>query len=368
MLDDFLRVGRKARGVQVAFADTTPAGTPPERPFIVPVFLPQAGCPHQCAFCNQHTIAARQSPQGDLAALAGAVDRFLAYRHRRQGIRQLAFYGGNFLGQAPAHVRRYLDWATTYVRRDAVDNLRFSTRPDTISPAILALIRNDPVQTIELGVQSMDDRVLAQARRGHRARDTIQAVSRLNAAGYDIGLQIMTGLPGSSPEQDEASAAAIVALKPSFVRIYPTLVLAGSPLAADYRAGRYEPPTLEAGIDLAARLWLMFTAAGIRVVRLGLQDNPALADPANVLAGPYHPAFGEQVLGRVFRAMAETALNHWGPAATRVRLRVNPRRLSMMTGPHRCNGIKLREAFRLDELRIVADADLGRNELEVDNL
>jgi histone acetyltransferase (RNA polymerase elongator complex component) len=249
-----------------------------------------------------------------------------------------------------------------------VDSLRFSTRPDTIAPSILALIRNDPVRTIELGVQSMDDRVLDRARRGHRAQDTIGAVAELRAAGYEIGLQIMTGLPGSSPKQDEASAAAVVALKPAFVRIYPTLVLAGSALAADYRAGRYAPPSLDASIELAARLWLTFTAAGIRVVRLGLQDSPALADPANVLAGPYHPAFGEQVLSRVFRAMAATALNHWTPADARVRLRVNPRRLSVMTGTHRCNCLALRKAFRLDAVRIVADTDLGANELEVDNL
>lgn len=352
----------------MAYEDKRPAATARQRPFVIPVFLPQAGCPHRCVFCNQHTITGESHQNDGPSVLSGFVHKFLKFRRRHRGTTQLAFFGGNFLGLAPDRVRRYLDWATTLVRRGDVDNLRFSTRPDTIVAENLALIREYPVRTIELGAQSMDDQVLIQSRRGHPAKDTIQAVRQLKMEGYEIGLQIMTGLPGDSPARAITTAEAVIALAPAFVRIYPTLVLAGSPLAADHAAGRYHPLKLADSIDLVARMWLMFTAAGIRVVRMGLQDGSCLADRRHLLAGPYHPAFGEQVLSRVFRSMAEAGLKHSRPpAARRLALRVNPRRLSVMTGPRRGNLVRLREAYHLDEVRVTADPTLPLNQLEVDN-
>lgn len=213
----------------------------------------------------------------------------------------------------------------------------------------------------------MDDRVLSAARRGHRATDTSRAVAQLSACGYEIGLQIMTGLPGDTPARAMATVEAVIDLKPAFVRIYPTLVLAGSRLATDYHAGRYHPPGLAGSLDLVARLWMRLMAAGIRVIRMGLQDSPALADRAMRLAGPYHPAFGEQVRGRIFRAMAAAALNNARPATGHVMLKVHPRRVSVMTGPHRQNLVQLQKTYRLDGIRVAADQTLGHNQLEVDN-
>ena len=365
MVIDLLRIDLNANGCRVVYEDNRPARA---RPFIIPVFLPQAGCPHRCAFCNQPTITGNISQHEDLAELSRHVDQFLKFRCPRRDTSQLAFFGGNFLGMAPKRVRRFLDWAAIFVRRGDVDNLRFSTRPDTITTEALTLIQQSSVRTIELGAQSMDDRVLSRSRRGHSAMDTIRAVSRLKGEGYEIGLQIMTGLPGDSPASAIATTEAIIALAPAFVRIYPTLVLAGSPLAADHAAGRYRPTSLNESIDLVARMWLMFTAAGIRVVRMGLQDGPALSDGRHLRAGPHHPAFGEKVLSRVFRSMAAAGLHHAPPPAGRAVLRVNPCRLSVMTGERRRNLNRLREVHHLDKLRVRADPTLALNQLEVDNL
>ncbi len=369
MLTDFLHVSRGGRGTRVVYLDKSPPLLPGKRPFVVPVFLPQAGCPHQCAFCNQGIIAGTRLRRKDLAALSDMVDRFLTFRRPQRGDAQLAFFGGNFLGMTPAQICRLLQWAATYVQRGQIDSLRLSTRPDTVSPDSLALIRETPVRTVELGVQSMDDRVLARSQRGHQASDTKRAVALLRQAGYEIGLQIMTGLPGDTHAATSATIEAIIALAPDFVRIYPTLVLAGSPLADAYTAGRYQPPSLDESIDLVARLWLMLTAAGIRVARMGLQAEPGLADGANVLAGPYHPAFGERVLGHVFQTMAAAALTHAAPArGVRIALRVNPRRRSVMTGPGRRHIAYLRDRFHLADVRVLDDDGQPLNQLEVDNL
>ncbi len=368
MVFDLLRVHRQLNGCRVAYTDTRPARAARQRPFIIPVFLPQAGCSQRCVFCDQHAIIGESCRNDDPERHTGFVRKFLKFRRRHRGTTQLAFFSGNFLGLAPHRVRRHLDWAAGFVRQGDVASLRFSTRPDTITPETLASIREYPVRTIELGAQSMNDQVLSCSRRGHTAKDTIRAVAQLKRGGYEIGLQIMTGLPGDSPAGAITTAKAVMALAPAFVRIYPTLVLAGSPLAADYAAGRYHPLKLADSIDLVARIWLMLAAAGIRVVRMGLQSSPGLADRRNLLAGPYHPAFGEQVLSHVFRSMAQTGLDHWAPTAgRRFTLRVNPRRLSIMTGPQRGHLVQLREANNLAGLRVTADLTLALNQLEVDN-
>ncbi len=365
---DLLQVHRQAHGTQVVYADRTMPRASDRRPFVIPVFLPQAGCPHQCAFCNQATIADSANRDFDQAAFDALVERFITYQRREPDVTQLAFYGGNFLGLEADRMRRYLDWAAVYVQRGMVDSLRFSTRPDTISPASLALIQDDAIRTVELGVQSMDDRVLKKSQRGHQARETVRAVSLLKRASYEIGLQIMTGLPGDTRDSALATVEAVVDLAPAFVRIYPLLVLAGSPLAADYAAGRYQPSNLAESIDLVARMWLMLTAAGIRVIRMGLQDGPGLANPDKVLAGPHHPAFGERVMGHIFRNMADTALNHAPPASGCAALRVNPRRLSVATGPRRRHLAHLKKTHRLVSLKVAGDERLPLNQLEVDNL
>ncbi|MBL0715974.1 MAG: radical SAM protein [Desulfosarcina sp.] len=359
-------LSRKGNCVRVSFKDKTPARSLSERPFIIPVFLPQAGCPHRCIFCNQHVITGTEPRDDDPATLSDSVRRFLRYRSARHPVAQIAFFGGNFLGLPPDRVRRHLDCAAEYVHRGDVDSLRFSTRPDTISADTLRMIRAYPVGTVELGVQSMDNHVLELSRRGHRAGDTIRAVAQLKTAGYDVGLQIMTGLPGDTVRRTETTAAGVIALVPAFVRIYPTLVLAGSPLAHAFKTGRYRPASLEDSVRLVARLWLMFAAAGIRVVRMGLQAAPSLTDPANLLAGPYHPAFGERVLSCIFHDMADAALARL--PSERVRLRVNPRRLSVMTGHRKSTRARLQYAHNLHDLRVLADETLPSNQLEVDKV
>jgi len=214
----------------------------------------------------------------------------------------------------------------------------------------------------------MDDRVLVQARRGHDAQTTRTAVAHLREAGYEIGLQMMIGLPGDTAEGALATAQAIADLHPAFVRIYPTLVLPGSDLAADFRAGRYRPMTLEACVALTCRLLRLFNARGIRVARMGLPIETRPRDAGSLLAGPHHPAFGELVYNRLYLELATAALSHARGRGRRVRLKVNPKRLSALTGQNRGNIRLLQRCFELQEVLVAPDVDLPLNRLEVDML
>jgi len=338
------------------------------RPFIVPVFIPSSGCQHRCAFCNQTAITGVKPYRLSRSAIEPSIQKYLSFVRDRQRPVQIAFYGGNFLGLPEQQVRDLLEVAAAHVTRGDATSIRFSTRPDTITDSTLAIIRRFPVSTIELGLQSMDDRVLALSRRGHTADSTVGAARLVKSAGYALGLQMMTGLPGDTPPGALQTAAKMVSLEPDFVRIYPTLVLEHSPLAEKLRAGAFIPATLEETITLVSRLFLIFTASRIRVIRMGLQADDTLASAGTILAGPYHPAFGEHVYSRVFYRLAKAALGrHQDPHHTR-RILVHPRHLSRMIGAGRENLHRLKTQCYIENLTIQADAEVAPHHLEVDNL
>jgi histone acetyltransferase (RNA polymerase elongator complex component) len=343
------------------------AGTLPgsERPLIIPVFIPHAGCPHRCVFCNQSAITGTSPAVPDRAEIFRQVEKFLSFSRQRTGRIQIAFYGGNFLGLMDGRATSLLEAAADCVTRRRVDTLRFSTRPDTVTAANLERISPYPIATVELGVQSMDDRVLEKSGRGHTASDTVRAVDRLRRLGFEVGIQMMVGLPGQDRSSALASARAIAALTPDFVRIYPTVVISGSRLARWFHEGRYEAMSLETCIREVKEILEIFGEKEIPVIRVGLQASRDLEDPETVLAGPYHPALGHIIYSEIFYDRA-AALIATSPAVggTPV-LTVHPRSLSRMQGLRNRNRDRLISRFGLKGISIRTDAALGRNQVEI---
>lgn len=358
---------RLTNGRIIATIDGLPAGgQAAARPFIIPVFIPMSGCPHRCAFCNQTAITGVKPYTVSPSAVTHAIDTFLPFVRDRGRSVQIAFYGGNFLGLPDQQRHDLLTTATAHVARGDVASIRFSTRPDTITESRLAAIRDFPVHTIELGVQSMDDRVLARTNRGHNAQCTVNAARLVASAGYALGLQMMTGLPGDTPRRAIQTARKLVSLAPDFVRIYPTLVLQQSRLAEAFRTGTFIPASLHETIALVSRLFLVFAAARIPVIRMGLQADEALAAPGAILAGPYHPALGERVHSHLFYRLAEAALAQAPRGSQALSMRVHPRHLSRMIGAGRKNLSRLKAHFHLENLSIQGDAGVTPHHLEVD--
>ena len=334
-----------------------------QKPFVVPVFIPHFGCAHRCVFCNQETITGEKPVIAPAAELRTRIDRYLQYRGFRRTQGQIAFYGGNFLGLSPSQVRYFLQIVGPYVQTGKVDGIRFSTRPDTITEDRLDRIDGFPVRTVELGVQSMDDQVLRRIRRGHAAKDTELAVARLKARGYEVGLQVMVGLPG----EDEASClhtgGAVANLLPDFVRIYPTVVLTGSRLADWYERGAYTPLTLQAAVERCKRLVSVFQEKEIPIVRLGLQHTESLAGSTHILAGPYHPAFGELVYSALFFDRAMDLIHAAAPRPGKIVLKVHPRNVSKMRGFRNANIEQLSRKF--GAVDIVAEPSVSEQSLQM---
>ncbi len=294
----------------------------------ISIFVPHMGCPYRCSFCNQNSITG----QTELPT-AQSVEQAVRVAVQTPGYNpkttQIAFFGGSFTAIEPGYMQSLLQAAYKYVAAGQVCGIRVSTRPDAISPEILQTLKSYGVQTVELGVQSMDDAVLAANGRGHTAADTAKAVELLQQYGFESGLQMMTGLYLSTPEADLKTAKALVAFKPDCVRIYPTVVLKQTHLEKLYLQGQYVPQSLQQATEICSGLLQLFTAANIPVIRLGLHT----LTQEDYVAGPWHPAFRELCESRLYLRQAKQCLNQPGSYT----LKVHPSAISKMVGQKREN-------------------------------
>ena len=318
---------------------------------IYPVFIPHLGCPHACVFCNQHEITG--------AAAEEALQQLnsLAENPPQEGAYELAFYGGSFTAIPEAQQLRYLEAARRAADRGAVSSIRLSTRPDAVTKEILERLKRYGVGTVELGAQSMQDPVLLAAGRGHSAEDVRRASALIRQAGLSLVLQMMTGLPGDDDDGAVDTARRLIALRPDAVRIYPTVIVRGTELERRWRRGEYREHTVEDAVRVCARLLPLFEAAGIPVIRLGLNPTDELSRGA-ALAGAYHPALGELVRSRVLRDRAEQRLAEMHCEGGRVTIQVPEKKLSQMLGQKRCNVEWLKNRFRLTALEVSPDSGI----------
>ena len=316
----------------------------------VALFVPHAGCPHDCCFCNQRTIAGASAPVTP-ADVTAACEKALATL-APDTVAQIAFFGGSFTVIERNEMVSLLEAAQPFLQSGRFDGIRLSTRPDAVDDEVLAVLKRYGVTAVELGAQSMDDRVLSACGRGHSARDTVRASHRIKAAELSLGLQMMTGLPADSDEGALETARQLAALSPDTMRVYPTVVLEGTMLAQWFNSGRYVPPTLADTTALCARLLRFFEIERhIPVIRLGLHDGEDLR--GGVLGGGYHPALRELSEGRLYldAALAKLTPRFIGRPAT---LAVNDRAVSKMIGHKKCNLTVLRE--RGFDIAVKADA------------
>lgn len=292
---------------------------------VVPVFISNLGCPGACVYCDQRVFAEALAPEQLERAVRDFLNHCADWPKRR---RILAFYGGSFTALEPALLEAYLNQARRLIEMGLIDGLKASTRPDAIDLPRLERLKAAGFVALELGAQSFDDRVLSLSGRAHTAACTCAAAGQIKAAGLELGLQLMPGLPGEDLRSFTAGIETAVRLAPASFRIYPTVVLKGTALERQYAAGQYRPLELAEAVDRSLYGSTRLSAAGARCLRLGLPPLEA----AQLVAGPYHPAFGELVRSRAFGLLAAQLL---GAGATC--LAVNPADLSALIGYERRN-------------------------------
>lgn len=287
---------------------------------IIPIFLPHIGCPNDCVFCNQRVITAKQEPVSGSQVEEQILRCLSTMEGRGLSAKEIAFFGGSFTGIPINQQREYLTVAQRYKKEGRIDKIRLSTRPDYIDSEILTHLASFDVDVIELGVQSMNDEVLRLAGRGHDSEAVRRAAVMIRDRGFTLGVQLMIGLPGDSPEICRAAAVASVGLAPDVARLYPTLILKDTHLARLFQQGKYKPYSLEETLAITKEMYRILTDAGIQVIRVGLKSTEGIGDGSQVLGGAFHPAFRQLVEGELAREQIEEQLEELLHARAQQRL------------------------------------------------
>lgn len=299
----------------------------------VALFVPDEGCPHRCSFCNQKTISGscrRLEPIDVINACETALNA-----GKDLSGAEIAFFGGSFTAIEQDYMLSLLKTAKSYLNRGFFKGIRISTRPDCIDERVLLLLKEYGVTSIELGCQSMDDTVLSLNERGHTAKNSENACHLIKSFGFELGVQMMTGLYGDTDEKAIKTAKKLISLSPDTVRIYPTIVLKNTALEKLYNSGKYKAQTLEEAISLCSKLLKLFTENGVKVIRLGLHSGGNVEE--GYIAGAYHPAFREKCESRLYRENIEKLFNERKVQKGSVAIFVSPKYLSQAKGQKKEN-------------------------------
>ena len=335
--------------------------------YIIPIFVPHEGCPHNCAFCNQVRITGvkkvekenNKEEQGvNAKKVREIVDEYLKTLNKDATI-EISFFGGTFTAIKEEKQRELLEVAKEYKDKGLIDKIRMSTRPDYIDDYILSYLKDYTVDIIELGVQSLDDEVLIAAGRGHDSKVVEKASKLIKEYGITLGHQIMPGLPKDNFQKDIETVKKSIEMKPDICRLYPSLVIKDTPMEIMYNRKEYIPYTLEEAVEICKKLYIMYTEAGVQVIRIGLQPTDTINEGKDVVAGPFHPAFRELVEGSILCDSIREKLKDKKEGT----VRINSKDISKLyaRGKFYFNGL-LKEGYKI---KVEAVSDIERGKIDI---
>lgn len=309
--------------------------------FNIPVFIPELACPFQCIFCDQSKIAGIEKLPNDMEILE-KIETYLQTMPGDSEV-QLAYFGGNFTGIPTDRQEHFLKLVSPFIEQGRISGIRLSTRPDYINDEVLSILKKNHVTSIELGAQSFDEDVLRKSRRGHTAVITETASKMILEHGFSLGLQMMVGLPGDSPESSMYTARKIVQLGAADTRIYPTLVIKGTRMERMYREKKYRPLDLSEAVERCADLIPVFEDAGVNILKVGLHPSDGLLSGEELVAGPFHQSFRELVETHIWKKRLEHLTLQPGEG---IEIKVGPGQINHAIGHRSANRKMLEKVFK----------------------
>ena len=341
-----------------------------KKEYVIPIFVPHLGCPNQCTFCNQKKISG-QLKKVTAKDVEETIEYYLKNFKDKNKYVEVAFFGGSFTAIDEKEQEELLNVAYKYIKNKKVNSIRISTRPDCINKEILRRLKKYGVQTIELGVQSSNDYILKQCKRGHTFEDGKKASKLIRWYRFTLGHQMMVGLPESTKLDEINTAKALIKLKPKIVRIYPVLVIKDTPLEEEYKNKEYVPLTVEQAVETCKEIVDLFNKEKIEVIRIGLQNTEEITDPSDknsqVVAGPYHPAFRQLVEGRLWYDAIVAEIKKINVKVMQVKIIANQENINNIIGHKKENISKLKEFYDVD-VRVETSEEIkpGKFKIEIE--
>lgn len=341
-----------------------------KKEYIIPIFVPHLGCPNSCTFCNQKTISG-QAKQVTAKEVKETIEYYLSNFKDDNKYVEVAFFGGSFTGIEEEVQEELLQAAFDFIKQKKVNSIRISTRPDYIDKKILKRLKKYKVKTIELGVQSTNDYILARCQRGHTFEDVKKASKLIRRKHFILGHQMMVGLPESTKLDEINTTKSLIKLKPKIVRIYPVLVIKGTKLEEEYRNNDYIPLTVNQAVERCKEIVTLFNKKNIRVIRIGLQNTNTIDEPGHneseVVAGPYHPAFRQLVESSMWYDSVVEEIKQFNTKVKLVQVRANPVNINNIIGHKKENIEKLNQIYDV-EVKVVADEKIKPGHFKVEIL
>lgn len=306
-----------------------------KKEYIIPIFIPFLGCPHDCAFCNQVKITNYKDDINKENTIR-QINQYLSYFPKNDNLKEIAFFGGSFTGLDEKVMISYLEIALNYKKKGIIDRIRLSTRPDYINNSILDILKKYEVDVIELGIQSLDNEILNANERGHSKEDSIRASKLIKDYGFKLGHQIMPGLYKDSFDKAIKTGLESIKMNPDMVRIYPTLVIKDTKLEKLYKEGLYKPLSLDEAIEISSRLYMIYSYKKIPVIRIGLQPTENINEKKDVVAGPFHPSIRQLVETNIHKIYLEELINKYR-LKNKIKIHISNREISIIAGNKKAN-------------------------------
>ncbi|MDU5460814.1 radical SAM protein [Anaerococcus sp. HMSC075B03] len=306
-----------------------------KKEYIIPIFIPFLGCPHDCAFCNQVKITNYKDNINKENTIR-QINQYLSYFPKNENLKEIAFFGGSFTGLDEKVMISYLEIALNYKKKGIIDRIRLSTRPDYINNSILDILKKYEVDVIELGIQSLDNEILNANERGHSKEDSIRASKLIKDYGFKLGHQIMPGLYKDSFDKAIKTGLESIKMNPDMVRIYPTLVIKDTKLEKLYKECLYRPLSLDEAIEISSRLYMIYSYKKIPVIRIGLQPTENINEKKDVVAGPFHPSIRQLVETNIHKIYLEELINKYR-LKNKIKIHISNREISIIAGNKKAN-------------------------------
>lgn len=332
--------------------------------YIIPIFVPHYGCPHDCVFCNQKKITGL-STDVKPSEVEQIIKEHLS-TFKPDSTVEVAFYGGSFTAIDIKVQEQLLEIPYKYKQEGLINGIRLSTRPDCIDHNILKHLKKYSVDTIELGIQSLDNDVLEHSGRGHTSDDLYTSSALIKEYNFNLGLQMMVGLPSDTLEKDIYTCSEFIKLNPYCVRIYPTLIIKDTYLEKQFNNGDYLPIPLDEAVDRSSILLMMFTINNINVIRIGLQPTENIQLGKDVVAGPFHPAFRQLVETNIYKLLLDYyfKLNNIKTKEEILVIEASSKNISSIAGQKSSNKKYLQEKYKFKNIKIYTK-DMEINHIKI---
>lgn len=322
----------------------------------IPIFISHFGCPNACVFCNQKKINGRETDV-TMEDVKKIIEIYLETLPKNSK-KEVAFFGGTFTGISLNLQKEYLKTVYEYIKKGLIDGIRLSTRPDCINREIVEQLKKYGVTSVELGVQSLDEKVLKATARYYPVETVEQACALLKEYGMELGIQLMIGLPESTMESDYATAIKALTMKPDTARIYPTLVIKNTKMEEMFLKGEYKALSIDEAVERTRKVYSLLESNGVNVIRVGLQPSEDLREEGVVLGGPFHPAFRELVETEIYYNFFKTIAER----EKRLDIEADERNISKLVGIKKANKERLKEYFN-----IKINRNIGKDEIIVND-